>query len=75
MGRCEDFPGDVALETADDFVLGLALGQPTGQVVLGGLVVAQPYQHDPVERGVGLAVTTGVEAVPDGLARDNLLDR
>ena len=32
LERCEDFPGDVALETADDFVLGLALGQPTGQV-------------------------------------------
>ena len=28
-------------------------------------MVAQPHQHDPVQRGVGLAVTTPVGPVPD----------
>jgi hypothetical protein len=35
-------------------------------------VVAQPYQHDPVEGGVGLSVSTPVEAMADGLARGRL---
>ena len=33
---------------------------------------AQTHDHDPVQRRVGLAVTTAVEAMPDGLARGRL---
>jgi hypothetical protein len=35
-------------EAADDFLLGLAFLDALGHVVLGRLVVGQPYQHDPV---------------------------
>src|SRR6266581_1537399 len=58
--RGEHLPGDVALQTADDLLLGLALLETPRHVVLGLLVVAQPHQHDPVQRGVGLAVTAAV---------------
>ena len=35
-------------------------------------MVAQPHQHDPVERGVGLSVSTTIEAMADGLAQGRL---
>src|SRR6266487_2472042 len=58
--RGEHLPGHVALQTADDLFLGLALLETLRHVVLGLLVVAQPHQHDPIQRGVGLAVTAAV---------------
>src|SRR6266568_2299874 len=70
--RGEHLPGDVALQTADDLLLGLALLETPRHVVLGLLVVAQPHQHDPVQRGVGLAVTAAVEPVAGGLAGGRL---
>src|SRR6266511_2313552 len=70
--HCEDFSGHVALEAADDLLLGLALGGAPGEVVAGGLVPAQPHDHDPVERGVGLAVAAAVEPIPAGLAGGGL---
>jgi hypothetical protein len=59
----EHFWCEVAFAAADDLVLGLALRQPSGQVVLGWLVVAQPHQHDAVQCGVGLAVPTPVDSL------------
>src|SRR6266516_812820 len=63
-------PGHVALQTADDLFLGLALLETLRHVVLGLLVVAQPHQHDPIQRGVGLAVTAAVEPVAVVLPED-----
>src|SRR6266540_3346553 len=59
----EHLPSDVALQTADDLLFGLALLETPRHVVLGRRVVAQPHHHDPVQRSVGLAVTAAVEAV------------
>jgi hypothetical protein len=64
--------GDVALDAADDLLTGLALSGAPGGVVAGGLVVAQPHDHDAVQRGVGLAVAAAVEPVPAGLAGGGL---
>jgi hypothetical protein len=68
----EDLSGHVALEAAKDLFVGLALGGAPGGVVAGGLMPAQPYDHDAVQRGVGLAVAAAVEAVPAGLAGGGL---
>src|SRR6266511_2034460 len=68
----EHLPSDVALQTADDLLFGLALLEAPRHVVLGRRVVAQPHHHDPVQRSVGLAVTAAVEAVAGGLARGRL---
>src|SRR5829696_1481345 len=68
----EHLPGHIALQAADDFLLGLALADPAGEVVLGRLVVAQPGHHDSVERCVGLAVPTPIQPMPLGLARGGL---
>src|SRR6266496_4124686 len=68
--RGEHLPGHVALQTADDLLLGLALLETLRHVVLGLLVVAQPHQHDPIQRGVGLAVTAAVEPVAVVLPED-----
>ena len=58
-----DLPQDVALEAANDLWFGQPLlGAPLG-VGLGGEVVAQPAQHDPVQRTVGGAVAAAVEPV------------
>jgi hypothetical protein len=37
---CEYLPGHVALQAADGFLLGFAVADAAGQVVLGSLVVA-----------------------------------
>ena len=59
--RCVDLAGEVAFQAADDLAFALALAGAPFDVVLGGLVVAQADEHDPVERGVGLAVAASVE--------------
>src|SRR5215211_8429499 len=69
---CEHLPGHIALETADGVLLGLALADTAGHVVLGPGVVAQPRHHDPVQRRVGLAIPTAVEPIAAGLARGGL---
>src|SRR6266511_2995978 len=68
----EHLPCDVALEAADDLLLGLALLETPRHVVLGCWVVAQPHQHDAIQRGVGLAVTAPVEPVAGRLAGGRL---
>src|SRR6266516_7716894 len=54
--RCVDLAGEVAFQAADDLAVALALAGAPFDVVLGGLLVAQADEHDPVERGVGLAL-------------------
>ena len=66
---CEHFPGYVALQAADGFLLGLALTDAAGQVILGLLIMTQPGDDDSVQRGVGLAVATPIQPMPLGLAR------
>jgi hypothetical protein len=61
--------GEVALEAADGFAVGLAFGAFAGDVVLGLGVAAQPRDGDAVDRRVDLAVAAAVEPVPAGLAR------
>ena len=55
--------GDEASEAADDVFLGEAFGAAAADIVDGGLVGAHADDHDPVDRGVGLAVRAAVEAV------------
>src|SRR4249920_2048892 len=64
---CEHLAGDVALQAANDLLGGLAFGETSCHVVLGRLMPAQPHDHNPVQRRVGLPVTTTVEAMPAGL--------
>jgi hypothetical protein len=68
----EDFSGGVALEATKDLFAGLAFGRAPGGVVAGGLVPAEPHDHDAGQRGVGLAVPAAVEPVPAGLAGGGL---
>src|SRR5271167_1365670 len=60
--------GDVALETAHDFGLALALGGTAFCVGAGALAVAQAADGDQVQRSVRLAVAAVVEAVAGRLA-------
>jgi hypothetical protein len=62
----EDLTRDVALEAADDLLLGEALGGSAGHVVLGRLVPAQAPDDDAPQGIVGLAVAAAVESVASG---------
>ena len=64
-----DLAGQQALETTDDLGFGPALGRPALVVGLGRLVVLQPDDDGPVERGVGLSVAAAVQPVPVGHPR------
>ena len=64
-----DLSGDVPLEAADDLFSVLSFPLAPCHVFFGGCVVAYPGGSDPPERVVGLAVTSPVETVPDGLSR------
>ncbi len=46
-----DLPGEVALETAHDLGLGLALGSAPGDVDLGGFVPVHAGDDSAVQRG------------------------
>ena len=70
--RWEHWTRDVALQAADDLLLRQALFGAPLDVGAGGRVAragAQPGDHDPPQRVVGLAVTAAVEFVPADLAR------
>ena len=58
-----DLPGDGALEAADDFFAGFALGEAALHVGLGCGVPAESADRDDVERGVGVSVAAAVESV------------
>lgn len=55
--------GDESLERAEGLALGLALGHPTGEVVLGWRVTSDLRDGDAVDRRVELAGTTVAEPV------------
>src|SRR5215203_3806806 len=63
-----DLPGYVALETADDLSLALALRGAPRDVLLGATISAHPSQADHVQRTVSLPVAASVETVPHHLA-------
>ena len=69
-----DLAGDVALDAADGFASGAALGGAPVEVVAGALFAACAGQGDAVEGGVGAAVAAAVESVPSGFA-GGCLDR
>ena len=58
-----DLAGDVALEAADGFFLGAALGDAAGDVGAGAFVADHAGEHDAPQRRVGLSVAAAVEAV------------
>jgi len=64
-----DLAGDVALQAADDFLLGLSFGCAAFDVGAGGRVRAHAGEHDPPQGVAGLAVTARVEPAADGLTR------
>jgi hypothetical protein len=57
-----DLAGDVALEHSDDLFLGLAFFGAPLDVGAGAQVGAHAGDHDVPQRGVGSAVTAGVES-------------
>jgi len=62
--------GDVALQAPLDVADGLALGEATLDVILGGRVLTHSDQHDGVERAVELSISGPVQSVPgDGRRR------
>src|SRR2546421_2496791 len=63
-GALEHLTGDVALEAADDFALGAALGRPPCDVSARRFVMTHPDQGHDVEGAVRCPITTAAEAVP-----------
>jgi len=63
---CEHFPGDVALEAADDLPFAQAFCGPSREVGTGWGVVAQPDNGDHVERAVGCPVAAAAQSVAAG---------
>ena len=62
--------GDIALQAPFNVADGLALGEATLDVVLGGAVLTYSDQHDRVERAVQLSISRPVQSVPgDGPLR------
>ena len=59
-----DLAGDEALQTADDVLLGQALGRPSPDIVEGRLVPAHADGHDAVECRVSLTVAATKEPMP-----------
>ena len=64
----EGLAGDVAFQAAHDLSVREPFGSATLDVVAGSRVATHAGQHDAVERGVGLAVTATVQAIPGGFA-------
>lgn len=61
-----DLAGEIALETADDLALGVALGGLLRYVGLGVRLLADPADDGEVEGSVGLPVAAAVEPVSLG---------
>src|SRR5262245_31178969 len=61
--RVVDLPGNEALQTTDDVLLGQSLRRAPRQVVDRRLMPAEPHDHDAVERSVGLPVAATVETM------------
>src|SRR5438128_8477223 len=64
--RCEHFPGDVALEAADDLPLAQTLSASSRVVGAGRGMVAQPDDGDHVERAVGRPVAAATQSMAAG---------
>ena len=62
-------PCDEAFETTHDLGLATPFFQSPRRVGLGLLVPTQSYDNDTVERCIGLAVASAIEAMTVGLAR------
>ena len=64
-----DAAGEVALEDAPDFAVGLAFGAPPVDVGAGAGVVDHSDHRNDVQRSVQLPVSAAVESVSCGVAR------
>ena len=64
-----DFPGDVALEAAHDFLGALAFLVSPGHIGPGPGVVSHPHEDHAVDGFVGLPVAAAAEPVTGGLSR------
>ena len=69
MKEPPDAAGEVALEAADRFAGGLALGASAGDVVAGGLVAAGAGDDHAVQGSVDLAVAALIEPLALRVAR------
>ena len=67
--RGVDLSEDVALEAAHGLAFRLAFGDASLHVVLGPVAVAEPDDHDHVQRPVRAAIAAWVEPMALGLAR------
>jgi hypothetical protein len=71
LGDVEQSPdpaGEVSLEAADRFLLGLPFGVSAVEVDAGGWVGAGSGERDDVERAVELAIAAAVQPVAFGVA-------
>jgi len=64
LEEAPDASGDVALQAADDFGFGFALGEAAGDVLACGRVLSESCCCDDVEGVVEAAVAATVESVP-----------
>jgi hypothetical protein len=64
-----DLADEQAFEAADDLGFGLAFGESSCHVGLGGFVVLHADDDGAIERGVRVAVPAAVQAVAGGLSR------
>jgi hypothetical protein len=58
-----ELSGDVALEAADGFGFGFALGAAALEVVAVGGVVGEAGDHDPPQGAVGLTISRAAESM------------
>ena len=65
----EYLTGDVALQAADRFQLGVAFCDAAGHIRFGPLIGSQSPDGDDVQRAAGRAITASVEAMAHRLAR------
>ena len=64
----EDFADDVAFQAPNDLALAFAFNGAFGNVALCSFMIPHSYDGDEVECGIGLPVTTPVEAHAVGFA-------
>jgi hypothetical protein len=65
----EHLPCNESFETTHDLGFAAPFSQPPRRIGLGLLVPKQAYDNDAVERCIGLAVASAIEAMTIGLTR------
>lgn len=65
----KNLPCDEAFQATHDLSFAAPFFQPPRRIGLGLLVPTQTYHDDAMQRGIGLAVTSAIEAMTVGFAR------